>query len=88
MTPRAASDLSSGPRSISPLARGARLLLPIALHVWLFVGVYQMGFTRSEVHALVKPGHRLIEPYIEAARRYGAMGVFRTYFYGESDERL
>lgn len=59
------------------------------LHALLFVGLYQTGFTREEVHALVKPGpYKLVEPYLEAAKRHGLGGVVRVYFFGESDDRL
>lgn len=61
----------------------------IALHFGLWCGVYQSGFTRDEVHALIKPGpYKLIEPYLAAAHRDGLAGVVRVYFFGESDDRL
>jgi hypothetical protein len=61
----------------------------VLLHALLFVGLYQTGFTREEVRALVAPGpYRLIEPYVQAARRYGPLGPVRVYFFGEGDERL
>lgn len=65
-----------------------RLLVPIALHVLLFSGVYQMGFTREQARALVGPQYRLIDPYLVAARQYGPVGVLRVYLQGESDDRL
>ncbi|HKP58841.1 MAG TPA: glycosyltransferase 87 family protein [Polyangiales bacterium] len=61
----------------------------VLLHALLFVGLYQSGFTRDEVRALVKPGpYKLVEPYLRAAERYGPWGPVRVYFFGEGDERL
>lgn len=61
----------------------------VVLHALLFVGLYQSGFTREEVQALVEPGpYRLIEPYQNAAERFGPAGVVGVYFSGESDDRL
>jgi hypothetical protein len=62
----------------------------IALHASLWCGVFQSGFTRDEVHALVQPGkpYKLIEPYVAAAHRDGPLGVVRVYYFGESDDRL
>jgi hypothetical protein len=61
----------------------------VALHFGLWSGVYQCGFTRDEVHALIKPGpYKLIEPYVAAAHRDGLVGIVRVYFFGESDDRL
>jgi 4-amino-4-deoxy-L-arabinose transferase-like glycosyltransferase len=61
----------------------------LLLHALLFVGLYQSGFTRDEVRALVKPGpYKLIEPYVQAAKHHGALGPVRVYFFGEGDERL
>ena len=72
--------------------RGKRAILWLtaaALHALLFLGLYQSGFTREEVHALVRPGpYKLVEPYVAAAERFGPLGVVRVYFFGESDERL
>jgi hypothetical protein len=61
----------------------------IALHAGLWCGVFQCGFTREEVHALLPPGpYKLIEPYVAAAHRDGPFGIVRVYFFGESDDRL
>jgi 4-amino-4-deoxy-L-arabinose transferase-like glycosyltransferase len=61
----------------------------IALHGLLWCGVFQSGFTRDQVHALLPPGpYKLIAPYVAAAQRDGPIGVVRVYFFGESDDRL
>jgi 4-amino-4-deoxy-L-arabinose transferase-like glycosyltransferase len=66
-----------------------KLALPIALHLALCLGVYQFGFSNEEMQVLQIEGpSRMIEPYVEAARRYGPLGVLRAYLRGESDERL
>src|SRR5688500_12801973 len=70
-------------------AQSRWLLVLLALaHALLCVALYQSGFTREEVHALVQPPYKLIEPYVQAAQRFGPAGVVRVYFFGEGDERL
>jgi hypothetical protein len=71
------------------MARSSGWFWIVLLHALLFVGLYQSGFTRDEVRTLVKPGpYKLIEPYVQAAKRYGPLGPVRVYFFGEGDERL
>ncbi|HKU38309.1 MAG TPA: hypothetical protein VJR89_09180 [Polyangiales bacterium] len=61
----------------------------VVLHAALFVGLYQSGFTRQEVQALVPPGpYKLTEPYVRAAQRFGPASIVRVYFAGQGDERL
>lgn len=68
---------------------GLLWLALIAVHGALWCGVFQCGFTRDEVHALLPPGpYKLIAPYVAAAQRDGPLGVVRVYFFGESDDRL
>jgi hypothetical protein len=65
------------------------LWLALALHVALFLGVYQCGLTSEELQRLqiAGPSH-LLDAYIKAAHLFGPFGVVRAYFRGESDERL
>jgi 4-amino-4-deoxy-L-arabinose transferase-like glycosyltransferase len=61
----------------------------VLLHGLTFCGLFQSGFTREEVHALVPPGpYKLIAPYVAAAHRDGPIGLIRVYYFGESDDRL
>jgi 4-amino-4-deoxy-L-arabinose transferase-like glycosyltransferase len=61
----------------------------VSLHALVFCGLFQSGFTREEVHALLPPGpYKLIAPYVAAAHRYGPIGLVRVYYFGESDDRL
>lgn len=82
------------PQPSAPLERPSRrsqlLWLGLfALHVALFCGVFQCGFSRDEVHALLPPGpYKLIAPYVAALQREGPLGIVRVYYFGESDDRL